>query len=108
MTLDEVRALKRKLLDKLHRDRAMAQQVAARFAFKYVPKEKKQHKVERLAKLIRDKTGLSRGVAEDIVDAIIRKRDIEGLSRQKKWPIEEGEIVGSKGRLTLRAVRDQL
>ena len=89
-------------------DRALARRVAARFAFKYVPKEKKKAKVDRLTKVIREKTGIGRGTAEDIADAIVRNRDVERLARQKSWPVEDGTIEGPKGQLTFQAVRDQV
>jgi len=108
MTLDEVRALKSRLIGKLHRDRDMAQRVVARFAFKYVPKEKKKAKVDRLTKVIREKTGVGRGTAADIADAIVRGREVDRLARQKSWPIEDGNIEGPKGTVTVKAIRDQL
>jgi len=87
----------------------MVTRVVRRFmAFKYVPKEKKKAKVDRLTKVIREKTGVSRGTAEDIADAIVRNRDVERLARQKSWPIEDGTIEGPKGQITIKAIRDQL
>lgn len=108
MTLDEVRALKRELIDELRQDQASAQRVATRWAFKYVPKEKKKSKVDRLTKLIREKTGLGRGTAEDIADAVVRGRNTDALAVQKKWPVEGGEIEGPKGTLSVQKVRDAL
>ena len=108
MTLEEVRALKRELINELRHDQAMAQRVATRWAFKYVPKEKKKSKVDRLTKLIREKTGLGRGTAEDIADAVVRGRNTDALAVQKKWPVEDGEIEGPKGTLSIQKVRDQL
>lgn len=108
MTLEEVRALKRELLGELRRDQDMAQRVAARFAFKYVPKEKKKSKVDRLTKVIREKTGLGRGTAGDIADAIVRGRNTDALARQKGWPVEEGTIEGPKGKLSIQEVRSGL
>lgn len=72
--------------------------------YKYQPKETKQHKVERLTKIIRDATGISRGKAEDIADAIIRNREIERLSIQKDWPIEDGVIEGPSGTIKVEDV----
>ena len=56
---------------------SMSQRIAARFAFKYQPKEKKKSKVERLSKIIREKTGVGRSTAGDIADAIVRGREVE-------------------------------
>jgi hypothetical protein len=89
-------------------DRYMAFRVAARYALRYVPKEKKQTKVERLSKFIRDQTGLSKTQAEDIADALVRGRDIEALTNQKGWPIENGVIEGPHGETDLRKVYEQL
>ena len=88
----------------------MALRVAARFmtAFKYQPKEKKKSKIDLIGKLIREKTGIGRGQAEDIADAIIRNRDLDRLAVQKKWPVEDGVIEGPKGTMTLKAVKDAL
>lgn len=88
----------------------MALRVAARFmtAFKYKPKEKKKSKIDRLGKLIREKTGIGRGQAEDIADAVIRKRDLDSLAHQKGWPVEDGVIEGDKGTMTLKAVQEAL
>ena len=108
MTLDEVQALKRELLAKLHRDYPMAQRVATRFAFKYVPKEKKKAKVDRLTKVLREKTGLGRGTAEDIANAIVRGREVDRLARQKSWPMENGVIEGPKGQITIEKIRSEL
>lgn len=79
----------------------IARRVAERFSFKYVPKEKKQHKVDRLMKAIRDATGVSRGIAEDIADAIVRKRNLSALAVQKNWPVENGVVEGPSGTLDL-------
>jgi len=87
----------------------MVARVVRRYlAFKYVPKEKKKAKVDRLTKVIREKTGVGRGTAEDIADAIVRGREVDRLARQKSWPIENGTIEGPKGTLTVKAIRDQL
>ncbi len=66
-------------------------------AYKFVPKEKKQHKVDRLADIIRKHTGLSKGQAEAIADAHVRGRDVDGLAVQKSWPIQNGIIHGPNG-----------
>ena len=79
---------------------SIADRVANRFveSLKFHPKETKQHKVERLRDEIREATGISKGQAEDIADAIIRKRDLDALGRQKKWPVnDEGLVEGPKG-----------
>lgn len=88
----------------------MAQRVAARFleSFKYKPKEKKKSKVDRLTKLIRDKTGIGRGTASDIADAVVRNRDIGALSRQKDWPVNDGTIEGPKGTMAVTEVKGAL
>lgn len=75
--------------------------VAERYAFKYVPKETKEHKVEQVTKAIRDATGLSKGMSESIADAYVRGREVERLALQKNWPIENGVIVGPNGQLPL-------
>lgn len=79
----------------------VALRVAARFSFKYQPKETKQHKAEKVTALIREHTGLSRGVSETIADAVVRGRDVAGLAVQKSWPIEHGVITGPKGTIEL-------
>lgn len=82
----------------------LAQRVASKFSFKYVPKEKKQHKIDRLMKVIRDATGLSRSIAEDIADAVVRGRNLAALALQKSWPVEEGLLVGPSGQLDLSSL----
>ena len=82
--------------------------VAARWAFKYQPKEKKKSKIDRLGKYIRAQTGIGRGQAEDIADAIIRGRELDRLAVQKNWPVEDGKIKGDKGSVSFKQVRDQL
>lgn len=93
----------------MNQNKAMARRVAARYAFKYEPKEKKEHKVDRLKKEIADKTGVSKGLAEDIADALVRGRDVLRLAIQKGWdqltevngdPILEGP----KGKLELASL----
>lgn len=80
----------------------LAPRVARRFvAFKYQPKEKKEHKVERIAKALREATGLSKGVTQDIADAVIRGREVERLAVQKGWPVEGDRVVGPEGSMTL-------
>lgn len=86
----------------------IAERVARRFAFKYEPKESKQNKVDRVMRFIREHTGVSRGVAEDIADAIVRNRDVPRLALQKGWPMEDGEIVGPQGALDVAKVRSLL
>jgi hypothetical protein len=78
---------------------ASADQVVRRFlSFKFEHKETKQHKVEKLRDAIREQTGVSKGQAEDIADAILRKRDLAALGRQKSWPVnDEGQVEGPKG-----------
>jgi len=76
--------------------------VARRFAFKYGPKETKQTKVEKAKKLIADKAGVSKGVAEAIADALVRGRDVIRLAIQKGWPIDEDGVIN--GKLDLREV----
>lgn len=83
----------------------IAERVARRFAFKYEPKESKQSKVDRLMRFIREHTGVSRGVSEDMADAIVRNRDVLRLAIQKGWPIEDGAIVGPQGALDVAKVR---
>jgi len=72
-------------------------QLSDRLAFKYQPKESKKSKVDRLMRLITDQTGIGRGVAKDIADAIIRGRDVLRLAIQKGWPVVEGAIEGPRG-----------
>jgi len=87
----------------------LAATVFRRFlAFKYEPKESKQSKVDRLMRLIREKTGIGRGPAEDIADAVIRNRDLDRLAFQKQWPMREGVIEGPQGTLGIDAVRAEL
>jgi len=81
--------------------------LAKRVAFKYVPKEKKEHKVDRLAKVIRDATGLSRGTSEAIADAVVRGRNLEALALQKSWPVEDGTLTGPDGSLELSRLTEQ-
>jgi len=71
--------------------------LAAKIAFKYEQKEKKEHKVERLTKQLRDATGLSKGQAEAICDAFVRGRDVNRLAVQKNWPVEDGIVTGPNG-----------
>jgi hypothetical protein len=81
-----------------------ARRVALRWAFKYVPKEKKEHKVERIRDLIRERTGLSKGQSEAIADAYVRGRDVDRLALQKSWPVENGVITGPSGSVELAAL----
>ncbi len=82
----------------------IARRVALRWAFKFVPKETKQHKVERVRDVIREQTGLSKGQSEAIADAYVRGRDVARLALQKAWPIENGAITGPSGTLELTAL----
>ena len=84
----------------------LASRVAARFreAFKYEMKEKKEHKVDRLLKDIRDATGLSKGMSESIADAWVRGREVDRLALQKGWPVEGLIVTGPSGTLDLRTL----
>jgi hypothetical protein len=82
----------------------LARRVALRWAFKFVPKEKKEHKVERVREEIRQHTGLSKGQSEAIADAYVRGRDVDRLALQKNWPVEHGTITGPSGTLELSAL----
>jgi hypothetical protein len=84
----------------------IALRVAARFMQSYgPPKETKQRRVEKLTDTIRSATGLGRGTAESIADAIIRGRDWLALRIQKNWPIDDsGLLEGPKGTLDLHAL----
>jgi len=87
----------------------LAERVVRRFiAFKYEPKETKKSKAERLMKLIRDKTGLSKGQSEEIADILVRGRDIEALAVQKNLPVTDGTIEGPKGNLSLSELKSSL
>lgn len=88
---------------------AIIKNVVRRFtALKYVPKEKNKSKVERLSKLIREKTGLSNKQSTDIADAIVRGRDLEALALQKNLPVEDGKIEGPKGNISVDKVEAEL
>ena len=80
-----------------------AKRLASRYrqSFKYEPKESKKSKVEKLMHVIREATGISKGMAEDIADAIVRGREVLRLALQKSWPIEDGQIVGPKGSIAI-------
>jgi hypothetical protein len=88
-------------------DTDLIQRVASRYqavstdrlAFKYEPKETKQHKAERVGDSIRETTGLQKGLSNAIADAFVRGRDISLLATPKDWPIERGVIVGPKGKM---------
>ena len=68
-------------------------------------KETKEHRVSKLADKIREATGLSKGIAEAIADAIVRGREVMRLALQKSWPIsKDGVIEGPKGTLELSTV----
>lgn len=80
--------------------------IARRVAFRYEQKESKKHKVDRLAKAIREAIGISKGVAADIADAVVRGRDLDALAVQKGWPINDrGEVEGSRGSLSFGRIR---
>lgn len=87
----------------------IAERVVRRFiALKYVPKETKKSKAERLTKFIREKTGLSKSQAEAIADAIVRGRNLEALALQKDLPVEGDTIEGPSGNLSVNKVKSQL
>jgi hypothetical protein len=89
--------------------KTLATQVMRRFlSLKYVPKETKKSKAERLTRIIRNETGISKRHAESIADAIVRGRDLDALAIQKGWPLEEGEVVGPKGRVSLAKIQEAL
>lgn len=80
--------------------------IARRVAFRYEQKESKKHKVARLAKAIREATGISKGLAADIADAVIRGRNVDALAMQKGWPLNDrGEVEGSRGSLSFDRIR---
>lgn len=83
---------------------SIARRVALRWAFKYVPKETKQHKVERARDAIREHTGLSKGQAEAIADAYVRGRDVDRLAIQRNWPVEQGVVTGPSGTFDLKTL----
>jgi hypothetical protein len=74
-------------------------------SFKYIPKETKAHKVERVTQYIKDVTGLTIGMSEAIADAFVRGRDVPRLAIPKSWPIDGGIIEGPKGKLPLNALQ---
>ena len=79
--------------------------VVRRFvALKYVPKEKKKSKVERISKFIREKTGLSNSLADKVADALMGNRDILDLARQKGLPVKEEEVEVSDGEFETKAM----
>lgn len=85
---------------------SITSRVAQRFlSFKYDQKEKKQTKVDRIMRRIREETGISRGLAEEIADAVVRGREVGRLALQKGWPVEDGVIVGPNGDMSLDAVQ---
>lgn len=86
------------------RDAELAQKVAYRYvmAFRYGPKETKEHRVEKLTDTIRDATGLGRTMSEAIADAIVRGRKWLELRFPKNWPIDDqGILEGPTGQLNL-------
>jgi hypothetical protein len=87
----------------------LVERIVRRFvAFKYEPKETKKSKAERIMKLIRDKTGLSRGQSEEIADILVRGRDLEALAVQKNLPVTDGTIEGPKGTLSIDEAKSGL
>lgn len=75
--------------------------------------EKPATKKERIAETIRKVTGIGKGIAWDIADAIVRKhgdvKEILRLALQKAWPVEEDAdghpiLQGSAGTLDLAEV----
>jgi hypothetical protein len=85
----------------------LAARVAARWidSFKYEPKEKKEHRVERFAKAIREATGLSKGQSEAIADALVRGREVDRLALQKGWPVADLVVTGPAGTFDLRTLQ---
>jgi len=81
-------------------------QLVSRVAYRYVQKETKRSQVQKLARLIREGTGISKGKAADIADALVRGRDLKALAIQKKWPVnEQGDIEGPRGSLSFDDVK---
>lgn len=75
--------------------------LASKVAYRYVQKETKKTQVLKLTRLIREGTGISKGKAEDIADAIVRGRDLKALALQKDWPVnDQGDIEGPRGSLS--------
>ncbi len=77
-----------------------AERVAKKYSYKQ--KETKEHRVDRLKKVLREATGLSGGVSEQIADAYVRGREVERLALQKGWPVEDGVVTGDSGQYDLR------
>lgn len=73
-----------------------------------MPKETKKSKAERLTKFIRDKTGLSGGVAKEIADAIVRGRNLEALALQKNLPVDGGTVEGPKGNISVDKIKAEV
>ena len=84
----------------------LARRVALLWAFKYEPKEKKQHKVDKLRALIHQNTGLSKNQSEAIADAFVRGREVDRLAVQKSLPIQNGIIHGPTGTYDLNTFQD--
>jgi len=82
---------------------ASAQNVVRRYlAFKYQPKETKKHKVDRLMEHLRKTTGVSKTLAKEVADAVVRGRDLPRLAVQKGWPVDEDHnLVGPQGKAPL-------
>ena len=77
----------------------IAKKVALRFRDQRGPS--KQTRVKDLTKRIHSATGISKGIAGQIADAVIRGRDVERLAPQKRWPLENGVIDGPSGQLNV-------
>jgi hypothetical protein len=82
----------------------LVRRVAFRWAFRFEPKETKQHKVDVLLKKIHELTGISKTQSEDIADALVRGRNIDSLSLQKSWPVQNGVVHGPRGTFDLNTV----
>ena len=92
----------------------MVARVVCRFAARQAGyNEKPATKKDRIAEMIRKVTGIGKGIAWDIADALVRKhgdvREILRLALQKAWPVEEGAgghpiLRGSSGTLDLAEV----
>lgn len=80
--------------------------LVSRIAFRYEQKETKKGKAGRLSRIIREATGISRGKADDIADALVRGRDVNRLALQKQWPLnEQGDLEGPRGSLSFDEAR---
>ena len=86
---------------------ASSDRIIARYlqAFKFENKEKKEHKVDRFLKELRDATGISKSQAADIADAYVRGREVNRLAIQKGWPLEDFVVTGPEGTFDLRKLK---